>query len=454
MNVAYDSDYKTMLADGGLMRFAGAAQYAFRFVLIGFLSVGFASTFGAELSSVDEQIKTGDSFMSEDKLEEAIESYRQAVRLSPDSAKAHQRLGNALGFVGDLDGAAREGTKAIQLDPANVLAHANLGWVLGMQKRYYDAAREELAALKLDPNNASAYLTLGLALASLGDYDGAVAANSRAIQLEPDNLRAFINLGATLGRKGDFAGAVNAYQKALEINPQSLAAQLGLGAALGRRGDLIGQVKHFRHAVKLAPTSDSAHGKLGWALYRAGDLRGAVREGCITNWLRLKHSGLQYLQFFVYMWAGVFLFFGAIFAVIFLGSTFKPEGDELVIKSYFLTFYKGKPGRFAITNKRMLFIPEAFSRWFGAQAVCLERIRISKIDPTVKGRQGLLKVTLVDGANYDFTMPLLVHRALVGQLEKTSARTRLTTQFAVSSGSSAVSGVSDGREPKGPDQKI
>lgn len=379
----------------------------------------------ADLPSVEEHIEKGDLFLDEDKLDEAIDSYSLAVKQKPDSSEGHQRLGRALSLAGDLERGLYECRRAIEIDPKNAAAHATCGLILGLMKQYRQAAAEEFIALRLDPSNASAYLTLGLALASLGDYDGAVGSIYQAIRLQPDNVRAYVNLGAVLGRKGDYRSAAAVYRKALELRPNSVAARLGLGAALGRTGDLQGQVREFRAAVALSPDSDSAHGKLGWALYRAGDLDGALKEGWITNWIRLKRFGPEYLQTFVNIWAGVFLLFGAIFAIIFMGSRLALQADEIIIKSYFLTLYKDRPGRFVITNKRIVFIPEAFSKWFGAKDLSIEREQIRDIDSAVKGVQGRLKVSMNDGSVHEFAMPLFVLQPLRAQLEKMEAQSRI-----------------------------
>lgn len=378
-----------------------------------------------EVPGVKAQIEQGDLFLEEDRLDEAIDAYRRAVKTDPDSSEAHQRLGRALCLAGDLEGGLHESSRAVQIDPDSSAAHATRGWILGMLKRYREAAAEESIAYRLDQSNDAACLTLGLALASLGDYDGAIGAISQAVALEPQNVKAYVNLGAVLGRKGNYGAAITAYRKALELNPNSVAARLGLGAALGKTGDLRGQVQEFRAAVALAPHSDSAHGKLGWALYRSGDYDGAFREGCITNWIRLQRFGPQYLQSFAYIWGGLFLLFGAIFAVVFLGSTLKLHADEISIKSYFLTFLKERPGRFVITNKRIVFVPEGISKWFGARDLSINREEVREIDSIVAGIQGRLKVIMLDGEVHEFTMPVFVFKPLRSQLDKMGARARM-----------------------------
>lgn len=323
-------------------------------------------------------------------------------------------------MIGRLDDALLEDQRSIELDPSNADAHSNLAWLLGKQAHFGQAAREARVALQLDPNNPSSYMTLGLALASQDDYDGAIAADARAIQLDPDNTKAFINLAATLGRKGDYQSSIAAYRRALQLQPNSVAAHLGLGAALGKSGLVDEQIQHFKLACQLAPGSDSAHGKLGWAYYKKGNFEGALQEGWITNWIRLQKSGPAYLQKFIGMWGAVFLLFGLIFAVIFLGSNFKPEPGERVLKSYFLTFYKDKPGRFIVTDKRLLFVPEAFSRWFGSVSVSVQRDQLRKVEALAEGRSKVLMLEMSDGSNFKFSLPQLVLKPLLAELALSS----------------------------------
>ena len=98
-----------------------------------------------------------------------------------------------------------------------------------------------------------------------------------------------------------------------------------------------------------------------------------------------------------------------------------------------LTFYRDKPGRFLITNKRVVFVPESFSRWFGAKNVEMDRDEILEIDSTLSGIQGKLKISMLDGTIYEFFMPAFVFKPLRRQLQKTGARARMkmTGQYTI-----------------------
>ena len=61
------------------------------------------------------------------KLPEACALYREALRLAPQSARAHLNLGIALQALGDHAGAVARYEQALVLDPANAYAAYNFG---------------------------------------------------------------------------------------------------------------------------------------------------------------------------------------------------------------------------------------------------------------------------------------------------------------------------------------
>jgi tetratricopeptide (TPR) repeat protein len=100
---------------------------------------------------------------------------------------ARLRLGNLLNARGDLAGAEAAFRQAIRLDPGFAFAHNNLGFLLRARGDLAGAEAAFRQALRLDPGYAPAHNHLGLVLQQKGDMDGAVAAYKRALQIEPKN---------------------------------------------------------------------------------------------------------------------------------------------------------------------------------------------------------------------------------------------------------------------------
>jgi tetratricopeptide (TPR) repeat protein len=293
-------------------------------------------------------------------------------------------------------------------NPKNAEAHYLLGLLQGRQGKFNESIDHEKKCLKLVPNYASAHSVLGRSLAGKQDYVRAIAELKEAIRLDPRSPISFVNLAAVKGMQGDYKGALDAYENAIRVDPKYTQAYLGKALACAKLKDTKGQLDACRDAVRVAPTSSVAHGRLGFALSQSGDMPGAMAEGLKANLLRVNESWNEFLGMFLTAWASVFLVFAAIFAALFAGSRFKPQEGEIVLKSFFLTFYKDKPGRFVVTDTRIVFVPEAFSAWFGATRVSIQRPQIEAINylSTVGG--GTVSILTRDQSVHQFRMPLLV----------------------------------------------
>src|SRR5262249_29218011 len=129
----------------------------------------------------------GCNLRTEGDLNGAITALREAVRLKPKAAEAHNNLGSVLLDKRDLDGAADCFRKAIRLNPKLARAHYNLGLGLGEKGEVGAAITSFQAELRLYPklpqaHNALAYL---LAAGPGGVRDGkqAVKHATRACEL-------------------------------------------------------------------------------------------------------------------------------------------------------------------------------------------------------------------------------------------------------------------------------
>ena len=126
---------------------------------------------------------------------EAISELKEAVRLDPSNANAHNDLGLALKRNGDLSGAADQFRQALRLNPKLASAYSNLGNILYARRDYRGAVEQYRAALQIQPNNADIHMNLGSAFDALGSRDQAIEQYKLAIKLQPGNANAHYNLG-------------------------------------------------------------------------------------------------------------------------------------------------------------------------------------------------------------------------------------------------------------------
>jgi tetratricopeptide (TPR) repeat protein/tRNA A-37 threonylcarbamoyl transferase component Bud32 len=135
----------------------------------------------------------GNALRLQKKLDEALSACRKGVELNP-GAHAHNNLGLVLRDLHQLDDAIDEFRQAIRLERDRPKPHNNLGLALRDKRQLDDAVAEFRKALELDPRSAVAHYNLGLVLRDKHQLDDAIAEFLRAIEIEPNLVAAHKDL--------------------------------------------------------------------------------------------------------------------------------------------------------------------------------------------------------------------------------------------------------------------
>ncbi len=241
---------------------------------------------------------------------DAIEQFRQVIRIKPDFEMAYACLGSALAKVAGRDREAEAAfQRELQLHPRSALGHLDFGVFLSkIPGREQEASTQIQTALRLEPNDveigaqahaalgslltqssgmraegiaelraaislfpelAEAHANLGLALAQENANSAeAVAELETGQKLKPGSAEIWIDLGTVLARNPQRQpDAIAAYEMAIDLDSRSWQAHYNLGKLLldvpGRRADAI---QHLDMATRLAPDFADAHTSLGVAL--------------------------------------------------------------------------------------------------------------------------------------------------------------------------------------------
>jgi Flp pilus assembly protein TadD len=137
------------------------------------------------------------------RLDEAIEEYDKALRLSPTYADAHNNLAAALAAKGRFDEAVQHYRQALQLKPGYAEAHNNLGNVLAARPGGVNEAVQHWAeAARLKPTYAEPRNNLAVVYAAQGRLKEAEQLWMEALRLRPDYAEAHYNLAVVLARQG------------------------------------------------------------------------------------------------------------------------------------------------------------------------------------------------------------------------------------------------------------
>ncbi len=103
----------------------------------------------------DEHLRVGNMYYGMGLLDDAIEEYRKALRLSPTFADIITQLGIALRDKGKHDEAIQEFNRAKEQNPKFISARLQLGITYYSQGFYGLAEEEWQAALAIDPGNTT-----------------------------------------------------------------------------------------------------------------------------------------------------------------------------------------------------------------------------------------------------------------------------------------------------------
>jgi serine/threonine protein kinase/Flp pilus assembly protein TadD len=137
-------------------------------------------------SSKDANLLLGRAFAASQGPQQALPYYRAAIRLSPESWRSHNDLGNALLQLG----------------------------------RFEEARGEFARVIQLQPESPTGYSNSGLALLSMGDLAGARLKFEGALELAP-SPESYYNLGVTAYYSRDYATSIPFFEAATRMRPTS-----------------------------------------------------------------------------------------------------------------------------------------------------------------------------------------------------------------------------------------
>lgn len=162
---------------------------------------------------------------------QAIGSYRAALAIDPDDAKAHRDLATAYLQIGRAELAIPHAEASVRLAPDGQTAWCNLAATYSLVKRYDDALDAYRTATELGDLEAPVLLGLGDTHLKLNNIRRAINTLNELVRRFPSGV-GFERLGYAMFRAHDYRGADRAYRSALEYDPQATAAMNGLGACL------------------------------------------------------------------------------------------------------------------------------------------------------------------------------------------------------------------------------
>jgi Tfp pilus assembly protein PilF len=147
----------------------------------------------------------------------ALDQYREAVRLNPDSTQARYGLALLLLKTGAAAEAITELREVVRRRPEDAMMRQNLASALFQSGRNSEAIEAYRAALELDPTNWNAHCNLGMAQQKAGKYQDATASYESALKLSPNTVDVYKHLADIYTLTNDREKSIAALKKGLEL---------------------------------------------------------------------------------------------------------------------------------------------------------------------------------------------------------------------------------------------
>jgi serine/threonine-protein kinase len=194
-------------------------------------------------SSKDANLLLGRALEDSGDFDRALTYYRAAIRLSPESWRAHNDLGSALLRLGRLKESTQEFVRVTELKPDAPTGYSNLGSTL-LDAGDLAGARRNFEIALQRAASPSAYYSLGVTTYYSREYATSIPFFESAIQMRPDSDVYVAALADALRHLHRSERARDTYARALTLveqlgltRPLSVEEQCRRAIYLGRLGD-------------------------------------------------------------------------------------------------------------------------------------------------------------------------------------------------------------------------
>jgi tetratricopeptide (TPR) repeat protein len=203
------------------------------------------------------------NLFSEGKLQQAIDTYLEAIRIKPEDPSFYIALARIQVFAGNYDEALVNAENSLLLNPNNSMGHAVRAWALTQRGDYVAADESITEALRLDPTNGiiqayKAFLYGRMYENNAGPYVDpitiAIEASQAAVTLAPNGLEAHWARAYILQITDNREQAVQEYLLAIQINPNISEIHLELGVTYRGLGVIESAIQQYTLANTYNPS--------------------------------------------------------------------------------------------------------------------------------------------------------------------------------------------------------
>ena len=175
------------------------------------------------------------------------------VKSDPKNASAWENLGFAYAVLERYDNAIEAYRQSLRINPKNASAWFCLGVAYDGLKSYDEAVSAYLQSTQIDPDDDFTWYCLGLDYTVLKRYDKAIEAFRQSIRIDPKHALAWYKLGFAYNKLNRYDDAIGAYRQALRINPKDAVGWESLGENYHLSGNRSAALEAARELRRLDP---------------------------------------------------------------------------------------------------------------------------------------------------------------------------------------------------------
>ncbi len=200
------------------------------------LKVVWGNAFNSAVKQFNNAVNATDDSSRDKSFGLAIDGFKTAATIMPDSTLAYRNWAAALLNAGRSEESIEPLRKAVEIAPNDKETRLMLAQVYSNNSRDEEALGLLEQLWEEGERTTSVADVLSRIYVRTKDFDGAKKIYQEAILANPDNFQFRYNYGTILLEVQDYDGAVTQLEKAYELDPESPDINYNLGAAYLNRG--------------------------------------------------------------------------------------------------------------------------------------------------------------------------------------------------------------------------
>ena len=206
-----------------------------------------------QLLTASDYAKQGDACFFENRYEDAIAAYNQALQIQPDLADTWNNRGVVFTRMQRYPEAIDSYEEATKIRPDYPDAWNNRGVVLLELQQYPDAIACYDQAIQAKPDYADAWNNRGVAFSKIQQYEQAVISYNQALQIKNDYTDAWNNRGVALSKLQKYEAAIDSYDNAAKLRPDFYRIWYNKARCYALQGQIDLAIENLKRALNLNP---------------------------------------------------------------------------------------------------------------------------------------------------------------------------------------------------------